>query len=94
VKLLGSVLGRREDQAERLRQHIAELRRRAAESELRLKRLYDAIKAGVADLDDPALLDSPGHSAVSPAMIRLFSQIARNRIRDREGVYRWDHLRA
>ncbi len=36
---------------------IAELNRRAAESETRLKRLYDAIEAGVADLDDPALKD-------------------------------------
>ena len=38
-------------------EHIAELNRRAAESEARLKRLYDAIEAGVADLDDPALKD-------------------------------------
>lgn len=36
---------------------IAELSKRATESELRLKRLYDAIEAGVADLDDPALKD-------------------------------------
>ena len=56
-ELLGTVLGRRDDQAERRRQHIAELERRATESELRLKRLYDAIEAGVADLDDPALKD-------------------------------------
>ncbi len=41
--------------AERRREHIAELNKRATESELRLKRLYDAIEAGVADLDDPAL---------------------------------------
>jgi hypothetical protein len=116
-KLLGSVLGRRSDQVERRRQHIAELQRRAAESDLQLKRLYDAIEAGVADLDDPALteriaglkvirdqaradadraqalLDSPGHSAVSPATIWQFSQIARDRIRDREGGNRRDHLR-
>jgi hypothetical protein len=38
-------------------EHIAELNKRAAEAELRLKRLYDAIEAGVADLDDPALKD-------------------------------------
>jgi len=44
-------------QAERRREHIAELQRRATESELRLKRLYDAIEAGIADLDDPALKD-------------------------------------
>ena len=117
-KLLGSVLGRRSDQAERRRQHIAELQRRASESDLRLKRLYDAIEAGVADLDDPALteriaglkvirdqaradadraqalLDSPGHTSVTPAMIRQFSQFARDRIRGRDGGYRRDHLRA
>ncbi len=34
---------------------LAELNKRAAEADLRLKRLYDAIEAGVADLDDPAL---------------------------------------
>jgi site-specific DNA recombinase len=33
------------------------LNKRAAETELRLKRLYDAIESGVADLDDPALKD-------------------------------------
>lgn len=111
-KLLGSALGRRSDQAEHRRQHIAELQRGAAESELRLKRLYDAIEAGVADLDDPALaertagpkvirdqaradagraqalLKSPGHSFVSPAMIRGFARWARERIRDSEGDYR------
>ena len=33
------------------------MQRQATESESRLKRLYDAIEAGVADLDDPALKD-------------------------------------
>jgi site-specific DNA recombinase len=117
-KLLGSILGRREDQAERRREHIASLQRQAAESESRLKRLYDAIEAGVADLDDPALkeriaglkvlrdqarvdadraqalLESPGHSALSPAMIAGFARRARERIRGHEGGYRRDHLRA
>src|SRR5690606_32646196 len=87
-------------------------------SELRLKRLYDAIEAGVADLDDPALkerivglkvirdqarvdadraqamLDSCGHSAISPEMILRFSKVARDRIRNREGGYRQEHLRS
>jgi len=31
------------------------LQRQATKSESRLKRLYDAIEAGAADLDDPAL---------------------------------------
>ncbi len=53
-KLLGSVLGRREDQAERRRAHIASLQRQATESEQRLKRLYDAIEAGVAGSGRPS----------------------------------------
>ena len=55
--VLAAALDRREEHAERRREHIAELTKRAAESELRLKRLYDAIEAGIADLDDPALKD-------------------------------------
>ncbi len=55
--ILTAVLDRREECSERRREHIAELNKRATETELRLKRLYDAIEAGVADLDDPALKD-------------------------------------
>ncbi len=54
-EVLASVLDRRQERTERRREHIAELNKRAAETELRLKRLYDAIESGVADLDDPAL---------------------------------------
>ena len=54
-EVLASVLDRRQERADRRREHIAELNKRAAETELRLKRLYDAIESGVADLDDPAL---------------------------------------
>ena len=55
--ILAAALDRREEHAERRREHIAELNKRVTESEARLKRLYDAIEAGVADLDDPALKD-------------------------------------
>jgi hypothetical protein len=55
--ILTTVLDRRQERSERQREHIAELNRRAAESEARLKRLHDAIEAGVADLDDPARKD-------------------------------------
>jgi hypothetical protein len=54
-KILASVLDRRQERTERRRAHIAELNKCAAETDLRLKRLYDAIESGVADLDDPAL---------------------------------------
>jgi hypothetical protein len=55
--ILATVLDRRQEQSERQHEHIGELNRRAAESEARLKRLYDAIEARVADLNDPALKD-------------------------------------
>ncbi len=58
--ILATVLDRRQERSDRQREHIAELNRSAAESEARLKRLYDAIEAGVADLDDPALKDRIG----------------------------------
>jgi site-specific DNA recombinase len=51
-EVLALVLDRRQERAERRREHIAELNKRAAETDLRL---YDAIETGVADLDDPAL---------------------------------------
>jgi site-specific DNA recombinase len=54
-EVLASVLDRRQERADRRREHIAELNKRTVETDLRLKRLYDAIESGVADLDDPAL---------------------------------------
>jgi hypothetical protein len=50
-----SVLDWREGRAERWATHIADLRKRAAEGDAKLKRLYDAIQNGVADLTDPML---------------------------------------
>lgn len=55
--ILAAVLDRRQEQTDRRRDHMSELNKRAAESELRLKRLYAAIEAGVADINDPALKD-------------------------------------
>lgn len=55
--VLSDVLDRRQERSDRRREHIAQLNRRASETELRLKRLYDAIESGIADLDDPALKD-------------------------------------
>ncbi len=55
--ILATVIDRRQERSERQHEHIGELNRRAAESEARLKRLDDAIEAGVADLNDPALKD-------------------------------------
>jgi site-specific DNA recombinase len=56
-QILSSVLDRREERAERRTTHIAELRKRASEADAKLKRLYDAIENGIADLSDPMLKD-------------------------------------
>ncbi|MBN9091330.1 MAG: hypothetical protein J0J01_30805 [Reyranella sp.] len=47
-------LNRREGPAERRATHIAELRKRVTEVDVKLRRLYDAIENGVADLADPS----------------------------------------
>ncbi len=59
-QLLSHVLDRRTERAERRKLHIAELRKRAAEADAKLKRLYDAIENGIADLSDPMLKDRIG----------------------------------
>jgi site-specific DNA recombinase len=56
-QLLSHVLDRRTERAERGKSHIADLRKRAAEADAKLKRLYDAIENGIADLSDPMLKD-------------------------------------
>ncbi len=53
--LLAAHLDRREERDGRRRTQANELTKRAAETEQRLKRLYDAIESGVADLEDPSL---------------------------------------
>ena len=79
-EVLASVLDRRPERAERRCEHIAELHQRAAEADLRLMRLYDAI-------------ESNGHQTIPPAMVRKFAATARERIRIADGGYRRDHLR-
>jgi site-specific DNA recombinase len=53
--VLSAVLHHRKERAVRQTTHIAELRKRAAEAEAKLKRLYDAIENGIADVSDPML---------------------------------------
>jgi site-specific DNA recombinase len=54
-EVLSCVLERRGERAECRAGHVAELRKRVADADAKLKRLYDAIEAGVADLTDPTL---------------------------------------
>jgi hypothetical protein len=53
--ILSRVLDRREERATRRTSYIAELRKRAVEAGVKLKRLYDAIENGIADVSDPML---------------------------------------
>ena len=53
--ILSAVLDRRQEQTTRKRAHVADLNKRATETDLRLKRLYDAIENGIADVNDSDL---------------------------------------
>jgi site-specific DNA recombinase len=54
-QILSRVLDRREERTKNRATHIAELRKRASEAEAKLKRLYDAIENGIADMSDSML---------------------------------------
>jgi hypothetical protein len=69
--ILSSVLRRGEERAERRAEHVAELRKRAAEADAKLMRLYETIENRVADLSDPRLKDR----VAEPVTIRDQSRI-------------------
>ena len=79
-QLLSHVLDRRCERAERRKSHIAELRKRAAEADAKLKRLYDAIENGVADLSDPMLKDRIGELKATRDQARLDAERAEDAI--------------
>src|SRR6266404_5766680 len=79
-EILSSVLDRREERAERRATHIAELRKRAAEADAKLKRLYDAIENGVADLSDPMLKDRIAELKATRDQARLDAERAEDAI--------------
>jgi site-specific DNA recombinase len=83
-RLLSHVLDRRTERAERRRSHIADLRKRAAEADAKLKRLYDAIENGVADISDPLLKDRIGALKATRDHARLDAERAEDAI-DRGG---------
>ncbi len=83
-QLLSHVLDRRTERAERRKSHIAELRKRAAEADTKLKRLYDAIESGIADLSDPMLKDRIGELKATRDQARLDAERAEDAI-DRAG---------
>jgi len=83
-QLLSHVLDRRTERAERRRSHVADLRKRAAEADAKLKRLYDAIENGIADLSDPMLKARIGELKATRDQARLDAERAEEAI-DRAG---------
>jgi len=79
-QLLSHVLDRRTERAERRKSHIAELRKRAAEADAKLKRLYDAIENGIADLSDPMLKDRIAELKATRDQARLDAERAEDAI--------------
>jgi site-specific DNA recombinase len=79
-QLLSHVLDRRTERAERRRSHVADLRKRAAEADAKLKRLYDAIENGIADLSDPMLKDRIGELKATRDQARLDAERAEEAI--------------
>ena len=115
--MMDQLLERRDEWNERRRGHIGELRKRAGEAEAKLKRLYEAIENGVADMADPSLKDRITEltamrdqaqadadratvaverlgPAITPDGLRRFALAARHKLRNEDGTYRRDHLRA
>jgi len=92
-ELLSTVLDRRQERSERIQVHIAELNKRATETDLRLKRLYDAIESGVADRVT-ASLDNNGRKSITPQMLSKSADTARKRMRLEDGGHRRDYFRA
>ncbi|WP_334387774.1 recombinase family protein [Bradyrhizobium sp. AZCC 2262] len=83
-RLLSHVLDRRKDRAERRRSHIADLCKRATEADAKLRRLYDAIENGIADLSDPQLKDRVTELKATRDQARLDAERAEDAI-DRAG---------
>lgn len=79
-QLLSHVLDRRTERVERRKSHIAGLRKRAAEADAKLKRLYDAIENGVADLSDPMLKDRVAELKATRDQARLDAERAEDAI--------------
>ncbi len=53
TSMMSNIIDRREQWIQRRHEHVADLRKRATEAQARLKRLYDAVETGVADVCDP-----------------------------------------
>ena len=115
--MMDQVFEHRREWNDRRRGHIAELRKRVAEAEAKLKRLYEAIENGVISAADPSLKDriaqlsairDQAHAdaeraaaalervgpAITPESLRRFALSAWRKLRNEDGTYQPNHLRA
>jgi site-specific DNA recombinase len=117
ANLMVNILDRRREWVERRRTHIAELRKRATDTDAKINRLYAAIEDGVADTSDTSLkvrikelvklrddaqadveravaaMERLGPS-ITPELLEGFAAATRQALRNPDGGYRRDILRA
>ena len=91
--LLAAHLDRREERDTRRRETANELTKRAAEAEQRLKRLYDAIESGIADLADPSLKERVAELTAMRDQARIDAERARTAIQNAGQNLSPEHLR-
>ena len=92
-EVLGALLDRREERASRRRAVAAELAKRAAEADGRVKRLYAAIERGLADLDDPTLKYRIAELKATRDQARLDAERAAAALEINGQAITLDHLR-
>ncbi|MEM8959159.1 MAG: recombinase family protein [Pseudomonadota bacterium] len=91
--LLSAHLDRREERDTRRRDTANELTKRAAEAEQRVKRLYDAIESGTADLDNPPLRERIAELMATRDQARIDAERAKSAIQNAGQYLSPEHLR-
>ena len=91
--LLAAHLDRREERDSRRRETANELTKRAAEAEQRLKRLYDAIESGIADLADPSLKERVAELTAMRDQARVDAERAKTAVQNVGQHLSPEHLR-
>ena len=117
ASMMDNIIDRREAFVERRSKNIADLRKRATETEAKLQRLYQAIENGLADPNDRSLkariaelrdardgLEGEAKRAaaaverlgttLTPELLAQFAIATRQMLRDENGGYRRDLLKA
>ena len=117
ASMMDKIIDRRDEFVQRRSKHIADLRKRATETDAKLQRLYQAIEDGLADPGERSLksrvLELRGlrdglegeadrtaaamermGTSLTPALLKQFAKATRLMLRDENGGYRRDLLKA